>query len=91
MTTRISGIGMTSQRTRDRMINRLREQGIMDELVLAAMLEIPRHFFLDEALATRAYEDAFAAAPQLQIVSAACPEFVEFVEAGVPIAVATDQ
>jgi len=58
MTTRISGIGMTSQRTRDRMINRLREQGIKDELVLAAMLEIPRHIFLDEALATRAYEDA---------------------------------
>jgi protein-L-isoaspartate(D-aspartate) O-methyltransferase len=49
---------MTSQRTRDRMINRLREQGIKDELVLAAMLEIPRHIFLDEALATRAYEDA---------------------------------
>ncbi|HEY8085027.1 MAG TPA: protein-L-isoaspartate(D-aspartate) O-methyltransferase [Methylophilaceae bacterium] len=58
MSTRISGIGMTSQRTRDRMINRLREQGIKDELVLAAMLEIPRHIFLDEALATRAYEDA---------------------------------
>jgi protein-L-isoaspartate(D-aspartate) O-methyltransferase len=54
----MSGIGMTSQRTRDRMINRLREQGIKDELVLAAMLEIPRHIFLDEALATRAYEDA---------------------------------
>jgi protein-L-isoaspartate(D-aspartate) O-methyltransferase len=58
MSSRISGIGMTSQRTRDRMINRLREQGIKDELVLAAMLEIPRHIFLDEALATRAYEDA---------------------------------
>lgn len=49
---------MTSQRTRDRMITRLREQGIKDELVLSAMLDIPRHIFLDEALATRAYEDA---------------------------------
>jgi protein-L-isoaspartate(D-aspartate) O-methyltransferase len=58
MTARISGIGMTSQRTRERLITRLREQGIKDELVLSAMLDIPRHIFLDEALATRAYEDA---------------------------------
>jgi protein-L-isoaspartate(D-aspartate) O-methyltransferase len=57
MVARISGIGMTSQRTRERMIARLREQGIKDEVVLAAMLEIPRHIFLDEALAGRAYED----------------------------------
>lgn len=58
MSARMSGIGMTSQRTRERMITRLREQGIKDELVLSAMLDIPRHIFLDEALATRAYEDA---------------------------------
>ena len=45
------GIGMTSVRTRARMIERLREQGIADEIVLAAMTEIPRHVFVDEALA----------------------------------------
>jgi len=51
------GIGMTSQRTRDRMVARLREQGIRDEVVLAAMNAIPRHIFVDEALSIRAYED----------------------------------
>ncbi len=54
---RISGIGMTSQRTRARLIERLREQGIKDEAVLAAMFEVPRHLFVDEALASRAYDD----------------------------------
>ena len=57
MNTRRSGIGMTSQRTRSRMIERLREQGIKDEAVLAAMFEVPRHLFVDEALASRAYDD----------------------------------
>ena len=52
-----AGIGMTSTRTRDRMLARLREQGIKDEVVLSAMNEIPRHIFVDEALSTRAYED----------------------------------
>ena len=52
-----TGIGMTSQRTRERMLARLREQGIKDEVTLAAMGEIARHIFVDEALATRAYED----------------------------------
>jgi protein-L-isoaspartate(D-aspartate) O-methyltransferase len=51
------GIGMTSQRTRDRMIARLREKGIADELVLGAMSVVPRHLFVEEALASRAYED----------------------------------
>ena len=51
------GIGMTSQRTRLRMVERLRAQGIRDEAVLAAMAELPRHIFVDEALASRAYED----------------------------------
>jgi protein-L-isoaspartate(D-aspartate) O-methyltransferase len=51
------GIGMTSQRTRDRLITRLREAGIVDERVLEVMASIPRHLFVDEALATRAYED----------------------------------
>lgn len=52
-----SGIGMTSPRTRMRMVARLREQGIRDEAVLTVMGEIPRHLFVDEALASRAYED----------------------------------
>jgi protein-L-isoaspartate(D-aspartate) O-methyltransferase len=57
MSTRVNGIGMTSQRTRARLIERLREQGIKDEAVLAAMFEVPRHLFIDEALASRAYDD----------------------------------
>lgn len=52
-----SGIGMTSQRTRMRMVERLRTQGIRDEIVLGVLGEIPRHLFVDEALASRAYED----------------------------------
>jgi len=52
-----SGIGMTSLRTRDRMLTRLREQGIKDEVVLSAIAAIPRHIFVDEALSIRAYED----------------------------------
>ena len=48
---------MTSERTRARMIERLREQGIRDERVLAAMAAVPRHRFVEEALASRAYED----------------------------------
>ena len=51
------GIGMTSQRTRMRMVERLRGQGIRDELVLATLGEVPRHLFVEEALASRAYED----------------------------------
>ena len=52
-----SGIGMTSQRTRARMIDRLRVQNIEDEVVLAAMNSVPRHLFVEEALASRAYDD----------------------------------
>lgn len=52
-----AGTGMTSQRTRLRMVERLREKGIRDERVLAAMGAVPRHLFVDEALASRAYED----------------------------------
>lgn len=52
-----SGIGMTSLRTRDRMLSRLREQGIKDEVVLSAIGGTPRHIFVDEALSIRAYED----------------------------------
>jgi protein-L-isoaspartate(D-aspartate) O-methyltransferase len=57
MSSTLHGIGMTSQRTRDRMVQRLREQGIKDEVVLGAMNAIPRHIFVDEALSIRAYED----------------------------------
>lgn len=51
------GLGMTSQRVRDRLIERLRAGGIRDERVLNAIRTVPRHLFVDEALATRAYED----------------------------------
>ena len=51
------GTGMTSQRVRDRLVDRLREEGIGDERVLNAIRTVPRHLFVDEALATRAYED----------------------------------
>lgn len=52
-----AGIGMTSARTRGRMVERLREQGIRDEMVLAAMGNVPRHLYVDQALESRAYED----------------------------------
>jgi protein-L-isoaspartate(D-aspartate) O-methyltransferase len=52
-----NGIGMTSQRTRARMVERLRAAGIRNERVLAVMQEVPRHLFVEEALASRAYEE----------------------------------
>ena len=57
MTIRLSGIGMTSARTRERLVQRLRETGIRDTAVLEAIGKLPRHLFMDEALASRAYED----------------------------------
>lgn len=51
------GIGMTSQRTRERLIQRLRDEGVRDHRVLERMRDTPRHLFVDEALASRAYED----------------------------------
>jgi protein-L-isoaspartate(D-aspartate) O-methyltransferase len=51
------GIGMTSQRTRARMVERLRKDGITDESVLSALGSVPRHVFVEEALASRAYDD----------------------------------
>ena len=51
------GVGMTSQRVRDRLVQRLRDNGIVDESVLNAIRTLPRHLFIDEALASRAYED----------------------------------
>ncbi len=53
----LSGIGMTSQRTRTRLVNRLRDEGIKNERVLAAVEQTPRHIFIDEAMSHRAYED----------------------------------
>ncbi len=52
-----SGIGMTSQRTRQRLVQRLQEEGVTNERVLAAIGNTPRHLFIDEALSHRAYED----------------------------------
>jgi protein-L-isoaspartate(D-aspartate) O-methyltransferase len=57
MKQRLQGAGMTSRRTRERMVSRLRSQGILNAKVLAVMAEIPRHVFVDEALESRAYED----------------------------------
>ncbi len=54
----VEGIGMTSRRTRDRLVDRLRAQGIGNQRVLQAIANTPRHLFVDEALASRAYEDA---------------------------------
>lgn len=52
-----NGIGMTSARTRERLVQRLKEQGIADPRVLERLRSVPRHLFVDEALASRAYED----------------------------------
>jgi protein-L-isoaspartate(D-aspartate) O-methyltransferase len=57
MNFRLQGIGMTSRRTRERMVSRLKEQGIGNPAVLKTMLETPRHIFVEEAFASRAYED----------------------------------
>ena len=54
---RLAGIGMTSARTRDRLVQRLQEQGITNLAVLDRIRNVPRHIFVDEALASRAYED----------------------------------
>ncbi|MCP4830442.1 MAG: protein-L-isoaspartate(D-aspartate) O-methyltransferase, partial [Proteobacteria bacterium] len=53
----LHGIGMTSRRTRERLAQRLLDQGIKDSVVLDVMRTTPRHLFLDEAMAHRAYED----------------------------------
>ncbi len=57
MISRLEGIGMTSRRTRERMIKRLQELGIQNQAVLDAMLNTPRHIFVEDAFASRAYED----------------------------------
>jgi len=69
MKARLAGVGMTSPRTRERMVERLRQQGIQNESVLAAMNEVPRHVFVSEALANRAYEDAVLPIGESQSIS----------------------
>ncbi|WP_028537239.1 protein-L-isoaspartate(D-aspartate) O-methyltransferase [Paludibacterium yongneupense] len=61
--------GMLSDRTRMRMVDRLRQAGIKDERVLAAMYEVPRHLFVDQALATRAYDDVSLPIGHAQTIS----------------------
>ncbi len=63
------GIGMTSQRTRNRLVERLRDKGIRHEAVLASVASVPRHIFIDEALAHRAYEDTALPIGQGQTIS----------------------
>ncbi|KXW56695.1 protein-L-isoaspartate(D-aspartate) O-methyltransferase [Ferrovum sp. PN-J185] len=65
-----TGKGMTSERTRQRMVERLRQAGIQDEAVLKAMAAIPRHSFVDEAIASRAYEDTALPIGHGQTISA---------------------
>lgn len=64
-----AGIGITSQRARARMLERLREQGIQDAMVLAAMSAVPRHQFVDEALHWHAYDDTPLSIGQGQTIS----------------------
>ena len=63
------GIGMTSQGTRDRLVQRLREEGIEDDRVLKAITQVPRHKFIDEALSSRAYENTALPIGQSQTIS----------------------
>ena len=82
-----AGLGMASERTRLRMVARLREQGIRDEAVLTAMAQVPRHLFVEEAFASRAYEDTalpigFAQTISQPYVVARCCELVRGEKAG---------
>ena len=63
------GIGMTSQGTRDRLVQTLRQEGIKDERVLKAITQVPRHKFVDEALSSRAYENTALPIGQSQTIS----------------------
>ncbi|HNH24896.1 MAG TPA: protein-L-isoaspartate(D-aspartate) O-methyltransferase [Accumulibacter sp.] len=83
----VSGTGMTSPRARARMIERLREQGIVDERVLAAIAAVPRHVFVDEALASRAYEDTALPLGFAQTISQpyVVARMIEVLHAGRPL------
>jgi len=65
----IRGIGMTSARTRDRLAERLRQEGIHEEKILDRIRNVPRHLFVDEALSSRAYEDSALPIGQGQTIS----------------------
>jgi protein-L-isoaspartate(D-aspartate) O-methyltransferase len=69
VTTGSLGIGMTSQRTRERLVQRLREEGVRDHRVLDRIRNTPRHVFVDEALASRAYEDTALPIGNAQTIS----------------------
>jgi len=65
----VQGVGMTSQRTRDRLVDRLKQKGIQNPDVLRVMRLIPRHLFVDEAMASRSYEDASLPIGHAQTIS----------------------
>jgi protein-L-isoaspartate(D-aspartate) O-methyltransferase len=69
LTSEARGLGMTSQRARDRLIDRLKSNGIADRRVLDVMRRLPRHLFIEEALASRAYEDTALPIGQAQTIS----------------------
>lgn len=69
LTPEARGLGMTSQRARDRLIDRLKDHGIADRRVLDVMRRLPRHLFIEEALASRAYEDTALPIGQAQTIS----------------------
>lgn len=69
MVTSVQGIGMTSQRARDRMVNELRQMGIKNQDVLRVISNTPRHLFMDEALSSRAYENCSLPIGQGQTIS----------------------
>lgn len=92
---KIQGIGMTSQRTRERMVQRLGDLGISNLRVLEAMMSTPRHLFIDEALAHRAYEDValpiafnqtisqpYIVARMTEVLMAGLPEQAKVLEIG---------
>jgi protein-L-isoaspartate(D-aspartate) O-methyltransferase len=92
---KLTGVGMTSQRTRARMVDRLRDKGIRDEALLAAMGKVARHVFVEEALASRAYEDIalplgfsqtisqpYVVARMIEILRAGRPAFGKTLEIG---------
>lgn len=80
----LTGTGMTSDRTRGRMVARLRHQGVTDEAVLNAMGSVQRHLFVDEGLSSRAYEDSALPIGFGQTISAplTVARMLELVEAG---------
>ena len=69
LTPEARGLGMTSQRARDRLIQRLRDEGIADRRVLEVLTRLPRHLFVEDALASRAYEDTALPIGHAQTIS----------------------